>query len=321
MRWLKRTPKRRATTSGPLSGVRRDGEPGSIPQELLDRVKAIEIKARRLVDELFLGEYQAVFRGRGLEFDELRPYVPGDDIRSLDWKTFARTGQVYVRRYREDRDLTVIFMVDVSGSQSAGALPTTKGDLAAELAAVLALAAIRNKDKVGLLLFASKPERYVRPAGGAGHVLRVVREVLWARPQTHGTDLGAALEYLNGVHKRRATVFLLSDFLADGYARQLRAAARRHDIIAIRIREPIDEELPNAGIVRIMDAETGEAREVDTGSRAVREAYAARVVELDDERRRLFGEVGVDEIAVRVGEDYVRALLRFFKRRTMAAAS
>jgi uncharacterized protein (DUF58 family) len=288
---------------------------------LLDRVKAIEIKARRLVDELFVGQYQAVFRGRGLEFDELRPYVPGDDVRSLDWKTFARTGQAYIRRYREDRDLTVIFMVDVSASQSAGALPSTKGELAAELAAVLALAAIRNKDKVGLLLFASKAERYVRPAGGASHVLRVVREVLWSRPQSRGTDIGGALDYLAGVHKRRATVFLLSDFLTDGYSRQLRAAARRHDLLAIRIREPIDEELPDVGIVRIADAETGETADVDTSDMRVRAAYAERVALLDDDRRRLFGEVNVDEIAVRVGEDYVRALLRFFKRRTMAAAS
>jgi len=154
--------------------------PGSIPPELLDRVRAIEIKARRLVNSLFLGEYHAVFRGRGIEFDELRPYVPGDDVRSLDWKAYARTGQPSIRRYREDRDLTVLFVVDVSASQRAGALPRNKADLAAEVCAVLALAAIRNKDRVGLLLFASKPERYVRPSGGTTHVLRVVREMLWA---------------------------------------------------------------------------------------------------------------------------------------------
>jgi uncharacterized protein (DUF58 family) len=294
--------------------------PGSIPPELLDRVRAIEIKARRLVNSLFLGEYHAVFRGRGIEFDELRPYVPGDDVRSLDWKAYARTGQPSIRRYREDRDLTVLFVVDVSASQRAGALPQSKADLAAEVCAVLALAAIRNKDRVGLLLFASKPERYVRPSGGATHVLRVVREMLWARPETTGTDIGAALEYLTGVQKRRATVFLVSDFLASIDPRQLRAAARRHDIIALRAREPIDEGLPDAGIITLRDSETGQPIEVDTGSRNVRDAYAHRVAEIDDERRRLFGAIGIDEIPLMVGVDYVPALLQFFKRRSVGVA-
>jgi uncharacterized protein (DUF58 family) len=294
--------------------------PGSIPPELLERVRAIEIKARRLVNSLFLGEYHAVFRGRGIEFDELRPYVPGDDVRSLDWKAYARTGQASVRRYREDRDLTVMFVVDVSASQRAGALPQTKADLAAEVCAVLALAAIRNKDRVGLLLFASRPERYVRPSGGATHVLRVVREMLWARPQTTGTGIGAALEYLTGVQKRRATVFLVSDFLAAIDARQLRAAARRHDIIALRVREPLDEQLPDAGLITIADSETGQPVELDTGSRTVREAYASRVAALDEERKRLFGSIGIDEIPLMVGVDYVPALLQFFKRRAVSAA-
>ncbi|MBI5287538.1 MAG: DUF58 domain-containing protein [Chloroflexi bacterium] len=308
-----------STESG-RGSARTDGAPGSIPPEMLARVKAIEIKARRLVNDLFLGEYHAVFRGRGLEFDELRPYVPGDDVRSIDWKAMARTGQPSIRRYREDRDLTVVFVVDVSASQGAGSLERTKEDLAAELCAVLALAAIRNKDKVGLLLFASRPERYVRPSGGTTHVLRVVREVLWAQPATRGTDIGAALEYLTGVQKRRATVFLVSDFLATGFTRQMRAAARRHDIIAIRVREPIDEALPNAGVIRLADAETGRPIDVDTGSAAVREAYAQHVRGLDDERKRLFGSLGIDEIAVNVDQDYVPALLRFFKRRGVAAA-
>jgi uncharacterized protein (DUF58 family) len=310
----------RRSASSPVLDAGQSPGPRSIPPELLERVKAIEIKARRLVNDLFLGEYHAVFRGRGIEFDELRAYVPGDDVRSLDWKAFARTGQPLIRRYREDRDLTVLFVVDVSASQAAGALPQTKGDLAAELCAVLALAAIRNKDKVGLLLFASKPERYVRPQGGTTHVLRVVREVLWAHPETRGTDIGAALEYLTGVQRRRATVFLVSDFLTRDYGRQLRAAARRHDIIAIRVREPIDEALPNAGIVSLVDSESGQPIEVDSGSAAVRAAYREHVVELDDDRRRLFGAVGIDEISVSVGRDYVPALLQFFKRRTVGAA-
>ncbi len=313
---------RRRMTSSHVPGRRSlaPGEPGEISAELLDKVRQIELRARRLVNDLFLGEYHAVFRGRGLEFDELRPYLPGDDVRSIDWKALGRTGQAYVRRYREDRDLTVIFVVDASASQRAGALEQTKADLSAEICAVLALAAIRNKDKVGLLLFASKPERYVRPAGGATHVLRVVREVLWARPTTPGTDIGAALEYLTGVQKRRATVFLVSDFLGGDYARELRAAARRHDIIAVRVREPVDGALPDAGIVRVRDSETGEVVEVDSSSRAVRDAYAASVAEIDDDRRHLFGGLGIDEIDLTVGVDYVPALLRFFKRRAVSAA-
>lgn len=298
----------------------RPSGPGGIPPELLDRIRAIEIKARRLVNDLFLGEYHAVFRGRGIEFDELRPYVPGDDVRSIDWKALARTGQPLIRRYREDRDLTVLFVVDISASQRAGALPQSKADLAAEICAVLALAAIRNKDRVGLLLFASKPERYVRPSGGATHVLRVVREMLWAHPSTRGTDIGAALEYLTGVQKRRATVFLVSDFLAEIDTRQLRAAALHHDIIALRVREPIDEELPDAGIVTIRDSESRRPVEVDTGSRTLRETYERRVQDIDRERRLAFGSLGIDEIQATVGVDYVPALLRFFKRRSVGAA-
>ncbi|MFN0093871.1 MAG: DUF58 domain-containing protein [Dehalococcoidia bacterium] len=310
--------RRRKQSPAASSGV--PARPGGIPPELLERVRAIEIRARRLVNDLFLGEYQAVFRGKGVEFDELRPYVVGDDVRSIDWKAYARQGQPLIRRYREDRDLTVMFVVDVSASQGVGVHAQTKGELAAEVCAVLALAAIRNKDRVGLLLFASKPERYVRPASGATHVLRVVREVLWSRPETRGTDIGAAMEYLTGVQRRRATVFVVSDFLSSGYAKELRAAARRHDIIAVSVREPLDGELPDAGLITVTDVETGELREVDSGDARVRAAYAAQTRSIDDDRRRLFGELGIDEIPLVVGLDFVPALLRFFKKRSVAAA-
>jgi len=286
---------------------------------LLARVRAIELRARRLVNTLFLGEYHAVFRGRGLEFDELRPYVPGDDVRALDWNAYARTGEPFIRRYREDRDLTVIFVVDVSASQFAGAAPVAKSALAAEIAAVLALAAVRNKDRVGLLLFAGRPQRYVRPAGGATHVLRVIREILRARPAHPGTDLAAALQYLVGVQRRRATVFLISDFLAPIEPARLRAAASRHDLIAVTVRDPVDEALPDAGVVFVADAETGAVLELDTSDPAVREAYARRVRGLDAARAALFGQLGIDEIRAVAGEDYVPALLRFFRRRGAAA--
>ena len=297
-----------------------DDASGDGATELLRRVRAIEIRARRLVDDLFLGEYHAVFRGRGIEFDELRPYVVGDDVRSIDWKSYARTGEPLVRRYREDRDLTVLFAIDVSASQRAGASGRSKAGLAAELCAVFALAAIRNHDRAGLLLFASKPERYLRPAGGSVHVLRLVREALSVRPATRGTDLGAALEYLMGVQRRRATLFVISDFLTEGYARALRAAARRFDIIAVRIREPLDGEMPAAGLLRLAGSEDGAVYEVDSDDPAVREAWAARVRDIDAERERLFGELGIDEIAIDTDEDYVRALLAFFRRRARAAA-
>ena len=229
------------------------GDAGALAvPDLLRRVRAIELRARRVVDGLFLGEYHAVFRGRGIEFDELRPYVPGDDVRAIDWKSTARMGQPLVRRYREDRQLTVLFAIDVSASLRAGATERSRAELAAELCAVFALAAIRANDRAGLLLFASAPELYLRPAGGAVHVLRLVRETLSARPATRGTDLGAALEYLTGVQRRRATLFVVSDFLTEGYERALRAAARRFDVIAVRIREPLDEALPAAGVVRLV---------------------------------------------------------------------
>lgn len=315
--WFKR---RMPWTKGFEKEPERDGG-RTIPPDLLRRVRAIEIQARRLVDQLFVGEYRAVFRGRGIEFDELRPYVIGDDVRSIDWNAFARTGEPLVRRYREDRDLTVMFAVDVSGSQFAGALPQPKAELAAELCAVLALAAIRNRDRVGLLLFAGEPELYVPPGSGAQHVLRVVREVLWPRPSTRTTNIGKALEYLSGVQRRRATVFLVSDFLGGNFERELRAAARRLDIVAVRVREPVDEALPDIGLARFVDAETGEAIDVDTSDARVRQAYSEHVEALDRERQLMFGALGIDEIPVTVGEDYVRALLQFFRRRTAAVAS
>lgn len=319
MKWLRSLGRRIWPRRG-AAGPDRHGA-RSIPPDLLRRVRAIEIRARRLVDQLFVGEYRAVFRGQGIEFDDLRPYVPGDDVRAIDWNAFARTGEALIRRYREDRDLTVLFAVDVSGSQFAGALPQPKAELAAELCAVLALAAIRNRDRVGLLLFAGSPELYVPPATGAQHVLRVVREVLWPRPATRTTDVGRALEYLSGVQRRRATVFLVSDFLAGGFERELRAAARRFDIVAIRLREPGDETLPDIGLARFVDAETGDIVDVDTSDVRVRQAYAAHVAALDRERQLLFGSLGIDEIPVTAGEDYVRALLQFFRRRALAVAS
>ncbi len=289
--------------------------------ELLREVRGVELRARRAVEELLLGAYRSAFRGQGIEFHELRPYVPGDDVRAIDWKTFARRGEPYVRRYREDRELSLILAVDVSASLRTGSSPRTKEQVVAEVCAVLALAAIRNNDKVGLLLFTQAPERYVRPRGGTRHVLRVVRELLDAHPSGRGTDIGAALAYLRGVHRRRATVFLISDFLADLSPNELRAAARRHELIAIRVRDPLDEELPNLGLVRVRDSETGEETEIDAADPRARDAYRQAVRELDERRRALFGELGIDEVAVRTDADFVPALLGYFRRRMREAGA
>jgi len=298
---------------------RRDRAPEAGPPrsavELLRQVRGVELRARRGVDELLLGAYRSAFRGHGIEFHELRPYVPGDDARAIDWKTFARRGEPYVRRYREDRELSLILAVDVSASLRTGISPRTKEEVAAEICAVLALAAIRNNDKVGLLLFTDVPERYVRPRGGSRHVLRVVRELLDTRPAGRGTDVGRALAYLRGGHRRRATVFLISDFLADLAPNELRAAARRHELIAVRIRDPLDEELPNLRLVRVRDSESGEEFEVDAADPKARAAYRSAVRAIDERRRALFGELGIDEIAVRTDVDFVPELLRYFRRR------
>lgn len=301
----------------------RSNPPSEAPNigELLRRVRAIELRARRLVDTLFAGQYVAVFRGRGIEFYELRAYVPGDDTRTIDWKTFARRGEPFVRRYREDRELTVIFAVDVSASMRVGKGRRPKSEVATELCAVLAQAAVRNGDRVGLLLFAERPERYVRPAAGQRHFLRLLRELLATQPASRGTNAATALAYLNRVHRRRATVFLVSDFLGASFSRELRAAADRHDIVAIRVRDPLDETLPAAGMVRLADAESGEVVEVDTRSPAVRAAYAEAVRRADAERAQLFGALGIDEVAVTTDEDYVPALVRFFEARQERVAS
>jgi uncharacterized protein (DUF58 family) len=302
--------------------TRRAPEPeAATPSDLVRRVRAIELRARRLVDVLFAGQYVSAFRGQGIDFYELRAYVPGDDTRTIDWKTFARRGEPFVRRYREDRELTVIFAVDVSASMRAGNGHRPKAEVAAELCAILALAAVRNGDRVGLLLFADGPERYVRPAAGQRHALRVLRELLGARPRGRGTNLAAALAHLQRVHRRRATVFLISDFLGGSFTRELRAVADRHELIAVCVRSPLDAELPAAGIVRLVDAETGQVVEADSGSPAVRAAYADAVREADEDRSRLFGALGIDEIAVSTEGDYVPALIRFFERRQARAAS
>jgi uncharacterized protein (DUF58 family) len=297
----------------------RAGTPASTA-EVLARIRRIEIRARRLVDDLFIGQYHSVFRGRGMEFEEVREYQPGDDVRSIDWNVTARMGEPFIKKFREERELVVLLLVDVSASQDFGTGLQRKHELAAEIAALLAYSAIKNKDKVGLIAFSDRVERYLPPRKGAQHVLRLIREVLYLQPAGTGTDLGAALEDLDRLARRKSVVFILSDFLTTGYERALRRVARRHDVIAVTLRDPREMELPDAGMVYLRDSESGAAVLVDAGNRSVRRKYRADALAREDARRRLFGDCGVDEIYLRTDQPYVEPLLRFFRQRSRRAA-
>ena len=285
------------------------------PNELARRVRSIEIRVRRVVENTLQGHYHAAFRGMGIEFDELRTYIPGDDIRAIDWKSWARTGQPLIRRYKEERDLTLLIAVDISNSLHFGATTMPKTELVAELTAVFALSAIRNNDRVGVVLFSGIPQRFIRPAKGMNHLLRIIREVLSAKPTSQGTDIAAVLKLCNSIYRRKGMLLLISDFLDSNYEKELRAATTRFDIVAICVRESLDRVLPNLGVIGLEDAESNTAFEVDTGSKLVRENYMRTIQDLDGTRKKLFRELGIDEVEVSPGVDYLSSLLRFFQNR------
>ena len=286
-----------------------------IPPELLKKIRRIEIRSRRLVNSLFLGEYHAVFRGRGIEFSEVREYQPGDEVRTIDWNVTARMGAPYVKKFVEERELTVMLAVDVSASDAFGSAGQSKREVAAEVGALLAFSAIRNNDKVGLVAFSDRIERYVPPKKGPRHVLRVVRELLFLQPQGRRTSIGGAVEFLRRVLGRRSVVFLFSDFQDRGYESGLRVLARRHDLTAIVLSDPREWELPAVGLVELEDAETGAHILVDTSDRRVRTLYAARAAALRDERRRILASMQVDQIELETGVSYVEPLIVYFRRR------
>lgn len=290
-----------------------------IPQELLKKIRRIEIRTRRLVADVFSGEYQSVFKGRGIEFTEVREYLPGDDIRSIDWNVTARTGHPYVKKFEEERELTIMFVVDVSGSGAFGSVRRFKAELAAEMCAVLAFSATRNNDRVGLVMFSDRVEKLVPPQKGRRHVLRVVRELLYSEPEGTGTDIPMALDYLANVVRRHAVVFLVSDFQTSGYDRALAVANRRYDLIAIDVSDPRERELPRVGMVELEDAETGERISLDTGDRRVVEQFAHEVEKRRAEKERDFRRLGVDRIAVSTDRPYVEPLERFFRMRARRA--
>jgi uncharacterized protein (DUF58 family) len=292
-------------------------------RDLIQRVRRIEIATRRAVEDTLSGQYHSVFKGRGMAFSEVRAYAPGDEVRTIDWNVSARTGHLHVKRFVEERELTVMLLVDASGSTDFGSAERTKAEVAAEIAALAAFSAVANGDRVGLLLFTDAVERFVPPRKGRRHALRLVSEILQFRPASRRTDLGAALEFLRKGMRRRTIAFVLSDFLEDAarFERPLRVAGRKHDVVPVRIGDRLEAEVPSAGLAWIEDPETGEVARVDLADRSVRASYAA-AVRADEERlRRLFARLELDHVAVRADDaDYVAPLLAFFRARARRLA-
>jgi uncharacterized protein (DUF58 family) len=286
-----------------------------LPKELLKKVRRIEIRTSHMVRDVLAGQYHSVFKGRGMEFEEVREYQIGDDVRIIDWNVSARYGKPFVKVFREERELTVLILADMSGSHLFGTAGQLKRDLMAEVCATLAFSAIRNNDKVGLILFTDRVEKVVPARKGSSHVLRVIRELLYHQPAARGTDLAAAMEHLNRATKRRAVTFVVSDFLARGYERPMRIARRKHDVIPIIVTDPCEEALPDVGLIALRDTETGETAMIDTSDRRLRAAYEERTRRAADERDRLLRRMNIDAIRVRTGESFVEPLTRFFRER------
>jgi uncharacterized protein (DUF58 family) len=285
------------------------------PEEAMHEVRRIEITTRHLVRDIVAGEYSSAFRGRGVEFAEVREYQPGDDIRTIDWNVTARLGSAYVKRYLEERELAVGFAVDFSASKRFGSRKRTKGDLATEVCAVLALAAARNNDRVGALFFSDRIEQMVPARKGRRHALRIISELLSFEPAGSGTDLTAALTYLESVLRRRSVLFVVSDFMTSGYQSALGRLARKHDVIAVQLVDPRERELPDAGLMTLKDPESGAWRYVDTGSSAVRSAFRSRMADFDLDLERSLRERGADLVRLHTDRAYAEPLLAFFRQR------
>lgn len=292
-----------------------------IPADVIKKIRQIEIRTSRMVTDIFAGQYHSVFKGQGMEFQEVREYVPGDDVRAIDWNVTARLGHPFIKKYREERELTVMLLVDLSGSQRFGSGAQFKNDLAAELAGVLAFAAIQNNDRVGLILFTDDVEHFIPPRKGARHVLRVIRDTLHFKPRNRGTRLAAALRYLNRVTARRTVSFLISDFMDRDFQKPLAAAARRHDLVAIRVQDRREYDWPGAGVIEWEDAETGLRRVIDTSDRQVREQLRRRHEAAKADLARELRGAGVDVIDVETGRPYVQELVRFFAARERRLAT
>lgn len=291
------------------------------PKEILKKIRRLELRTRRLVDSSFAGQYHSVFKGRGMNFEEVREYSPGDEIRAIDWNVTARMNAPFVKKFTEEREMTVMLLVDVSASGTFGSIELSKRELAAEVAAILAFSAINNNDKVGLILFTGEIELFIPPKKGRLHILRLIREMLYFEPRGRRTDLSAALDYLNKVVTRRSVVFLISDFLAPDFTKALAVAARRHDIVAMPVYDPGEESLPNVGLITFEDAETGEQVEINTSSVALRSRFAAAEERRRDELHRLLRGRGLDVVGLATNEDYLISLRAFFERRERRLAA
>lgn len=287
-----------------------------IPPEILEKVRFIEIQTRHLVNDIFGGEYRSVFKGRGMEFAEVREYLPGDEIRSIDWNVTARFGKPYIKRFDEERELTVILAVDGSGSAMYGTGAALKSDVGTEIAAVLAFSAIKNNDKVGLVIFSDAVEKFIPPKKGKGHVLRVIRDLLYHEPVGHATRLDAVLEYLLRVLKRRSVIFLLSDFLDEGFEVPLKLASRKHDLILLRLEDPSEQELPDLGLVKWYDPETGEEAWLNTSSPKIREQFVHRVQQQRAAFEGFCRRHNIDLISINTHQSYVQPLMSYFTTRS-----
>ena len=286
--------------------------------DLMKKVRQIEIGTRHLVTESFAGEYRSVFKGQGMEFDDVRPYSPGDDIRLIDWNVTARMGSLFIRRYREERELTVMLAVDASGSSDFGTVNRYKRELAAELGAVLSFAATQNNDNVGLLIFTDQIEMMMPPRKGKRHILRLIRDLLAFVPQSRGTDIRLAFNTINRIIKRHSVVFVISDFLADPeiYRSSLSITSQRHDVIAIDVSDPMERVIPEVGLMALKDAETDEVSWIDTDSRRWRDDFTGRVESMENLKSRTFESLGVDYVKVSTDKDYVSDLTAFFRKRS-----
>ena len=286
-----------------------------IPKEILKKVRQIHIRTSKMVNELFAGEYVSTFKGRGIEFQEVREYQPGDEISSIDWNVTARMGHPFVKQFVEERELTVMLLVDASGSGKFGSGKMLKREQAAELAAVLAFSAIRNNDKVGVAIFTDEVEKYIPPKKGLRHVLRVIREILYFQPKGKSTNVGRALEFLNTVTTRRTVAFLISDFISPDFKKPMRIAARRHDLIAVQVTDPREWELPRVGFLALEDAESGQTVWVNTWNRRLRATYHEVGLARLKKDEQLFRSCGVDRILIRTDASYVAPVERFFRER------
>ena len=290
-----------------------------ISKELAKKIRYIQIYTSKAVNDVLAGEYHSVFKGQGMEFDEVRGYQPGDDIKTIDWNVTARTGHPYVKRYVEEREITVFFLVDLSRSGNFGSHEKLKNEIAAEFCALLAFSAIKNNDKVGLIVFTDTIELFIPPAKGTSHVLRLIRELLFFEPgkirKKTGTDIALALDYLGRVLHKRGVVFLVSDFLDQNFEKPLRVLARRHDLIAVTVSDPRELALPDVGLLEIQDAETGEIVVIDTGSKTVRSRYTHLAEEKNRALSDLFQSTGIDQIQLLTDRDYVLDLVKFFRKR------